>query len=396
MTEQAIHTWPRALGLWCLFVLLLVVGCEGDRSTLTEAELNRIAIADKVELVEQAGGLVLIIAGETITSDEVLEAPADPYGTDASLAQLLKPAAQESTFEQFAEQAKRPVQEVVIGKISGILLYQHAKKEASDKADEAVQKMAEKELRMFVLKYGGDQAKADEALREMGMDRKKFVAEQKKVIITQSYLASKLQYRKPVSYGELVEYYEKVKDDLFFTPAVLRFRLIDIEVARMEVSGPNQERAEEARMLASKLAERIRDSNDFDAVAREYSNNRAVVHRAVEVSSLESLDEAYDVLAEHVEAGQPGEIAGPIISETGEHIFIMKLEEKQAGGYEPLEEVQREIHNRILVDRRNDAIRRLNAKLFRQAAIGDTDEFVDFCVEKIYDLSRQENTAAAK
>jgi hypothetical protein len=183
---------------------------------------------------------------------------------------------------------------------------------------------------------------------------------------------------------------------LFFTPAVLRFRLIDIEVARMEVSGPNRERAEEARMLASKLAERIRDSNDFDAVAREYSNNRAVVHRAVEVSSLESLDKAYDVLAEHVEAGQPGEIAGPIISETGEHIFIMKLEEKQAGGYEPLEKVQREIHNRILVDRRNDAIRRLNAKLFRQAAIGDTDEFVDFCVEKIYDLSRQENTAAAK
>jgi hypothetical protein len=100
-----------------------------------------------------------------------------------------------------------------------------------------------------------------------------------------------------------------------------------------------------------------------------------------------SLARPYDVLAAEAEKIEPGQIAGPI--ETAEHIFIMKLEEKQSAGYEPFEKVQRQVEDKVLSEQRNEVINRLEARLREQAGLGKTDEFVDFCLEKIYQMSRQ-------
>lgn len=367
-----------------VLTLLLVVGCGGGGPVLTEAEKERIAITEKIELVEGAGGLVLIVGGETITSDEIPEAPVGRYGSGVILGELLGPIAQRSELEQFREEAKLVVEDVVLGKISGILLYQHAKRELGANIEETLEKLAEKELRKFVLRYGADEAKADEVLEEMGMDRESFKEEHKKMIVTQSYLAKQLPYEKPITYSELVEYYEKVKDESFFRPAMLKFRLIDIEPAELEIADANMNRSEEAMKLAEKVMAQIAAGEDFSELAEEYSKSQGVVHRAMKVSSIESLDKPYDILAEHVEGAKPGDIAGPIRTEAGEHIFVMKLEEKQTEGYEPLEKVQAQLVERIHLERQNEAIGKLNAKLLRQAEIGETDKFVDFCIDKIY------------
>ncbi|MCK4292310.1 MAG: peptidyl-prolyl cis-trans isomerase [Planctomycetes bacterium] len=393
MSKETSYRWPRVLVVCCFLVLLSAGGCGENGSVLTEAELDRIAITEKIQLVEEAGGLVLIVGGETITSDEIIEASADPYAKDMSVAELLRPIAQGSDLEQFKEQARRSLKEVVMGSISGVLLYQHAKREIGSNADEAVDKMAEKELRKFVLKYGGDQAKADEALKEMGMDRESYKERHKRFIITQSYLASRLPYKKPVTYGELVEYYEKNKDELFFKPARLKFRLIDIEIAKVEITDPNQNRLEESGKLGEKLMRQIRAGEDFGKLAEQYSHGHWGMFGGLwPALQPDSLVEPYDILAEKTELIKTGETAGPI--ETVGHIFIVKLEERQLEGYEPLEKVQGQVNNRILADRQNEAIIRLNERLLRQAAIGETDEFVDFCLEKIYRMSNdQEETA---
>ncbi len=377
----------------CFLVLLSAGGCGENKWALTEAELDRVAITEKIQLVEEAGGLVLIVGGETITSDEIIEASADPYAKDMSVAELLRPIAQSSDLEQFKEQARRSLKEVVMSSISGVLLYQHAKREIGSNADEAVDKMAKKELRKFILKYGGNEAKADEALEEMGMDRESYKEGHKRFIITQWYLASKLPYKKPVTYGELVEYYEKNKDELFLKAAKLKFRLIDIEIAKLETTDPNQNRLEEARKLGEKLVGQIRAGEDFGKLAKEYSHgHRRAFDGLWPALQPDSLAKPYDILVEKAEQIKTGETAGPI--EIVGHIFIMKLEEWQLEGYEPLEKVQGQVNNRILADRQNEAIIRLNERLLRQAAIGETDEFVDFCLEKIYRMSNdQEETA---
>ena len=387
-------------GQWLLAVLGLSAlfsggGCGEKSPTLTDAELEQIAITEKIQTVEKAGGLVLVIGGDTITSDEVLNASADRYGEAKTVVELLKSIANDNDPNRFKELSRSPLRDVVLGRISGVLLYQHAKREIGKNANEGLDQMAEKELRKFVLKYGGDEAKADEALRAMGMDRKKFKDEHKKLVITQSYVASKLSYKRPVTYGELIECYEKHKNELFRTEAKLKFRLIDIDILKVPVKSLDENRAEAARKLGEELAKRVRAGEDFAKLAEEYSHDHRRTFGGLwpEVNP-DSLAEPYTALAELAKQTNPGEIAGP--AEAVGHIFVMKLEEKQLEGYEPLEKVQGQVNDRILTDRQNEAIRKLNDRLLREAAIGETDEFIDFCLNKIYALSREVKEPAAQ
>ena len=69
--------------------------------------------------------------------------------------------------------------------------------------------------------------------------------------------------------------------------------------------------------------------------------------------------------------------------------MVMKLEEKQLGGYEPFDEVQEQVRNKILIERQNEVIDKVNAEFLQQAELSNTDEFVDFCLDKIYQMRDQ-------
>jgi len=239
--EQAQEQSMRNCAFLSVAMLLLIGGCGGSKSGLTNAELERIALTQKIELVEAAGGLVLVVGGETITSDEIIELPIERNVTLVSLSEHLKPIAQISDPEQFKERARGQVEEILTAKILNILLYQHAKRQAGKNIDEGLEKAAEKELRKFVLAYGGDQAKADEALKQRQMDRHSFKELQKRSILIQWYLNSKLPQDRPVTYRELLDCYNGMKDEFFAKAATIKFRLIDIQPAKLEVPDPNDD-----------------------------------------------------------------------------------------------------------------------------------------------------------
>ena len=100
-----------------------------------------------------------------------------------------------------------------------------------------------------------------------------------------------------------------------------------------------------------------------------------------------SLAEPYDLLAAEAEKMNPGEIAGPI--EAGEHIFIMKLEEKQLGGVELFEKVQDRVEAQLESLERQKAIAKIEAEVMQQATISNKEEFIDFCLERIYQISNE-------
>ncbi len=56
-----------------VFMLLLLGGCDSKKSRLTDAEVERFAITRRIELVEAVGGFVLMVGGETLTSDEIID-----------------------------------------------------------------------------------------------------------------------------------------------------------------------------------------------------------------------------------------------------------------------------------------------------------------------------------
>jgi len=84
-------------------------------------------------------------------------------------------------------------------------------------------------------------------------------------------------------------------------------------------------------------------------------------------------------------------VAGPI--KTLDRIFIMKLEQKQKKGYQPLREVQDVVAQRIVTERRREALKQLDAEVAQQAALADTNRFVDYCLENLY---RTANEAASE
>jgi len=362
----------------CVFLLVLLVlfsGCGGGKKLkFTEEELATIPFAQRTGLPEASGGFVLAVGGETVTADEIIMV----------VMEQLRPIAQGSSFERFKEQARGGLEQALLLRVSDILLYQQAK-EHTGVDEEALEKAVEGEVRKFVVSFGSDYARAEEALKRMGMDWQSFKEYQKKVILTQYYIASQLPDNRPITYSELVDTYNEMKDEFFSTEAMLKFRLIDIDPAKLEVADANQSRQERARELADELVGRIRTGEDFGKLAEEYSGVSFIDHS--DGVRPENLEKPYDVLAAEAERLKPGQIAGPI--EAGEHIFIMKLKEKRSKGYEPLEKVQEEVKAKIILDRERRAREEIWTKLQEQVALIQRSEFVDFCLQEIYRMSNE-------
>jgi len=367
-------------------MLLLTGGC-GDGNNPTGAELERRALARKIRLVEALGGFVLMVGGETVTSDEIIESPAELSGMFILPIEYFKPIAQVSELDEFKERVRGQLKEIVTAKISSILLYQQAKRQVGKNIEEALENQAEKALREFVVTFGGDQIKADEALKQKGMDWKSFKEYQKRSILIQWYATSQLPNNRPVTYRELMGCYNEMKDEYFARPAMIQFRLIDIQPAKLELVDPN-ERHELAKKLATKLLTQIQSGEDFGELVKQNSHGPmrefGGLWQPVQPGSLAS---PYDMLAAEAENTEPGQIASLVV--TPEHVFIMKLEEKQSADYEPFEKMQRQVREKIILDRRNEVVDRVNAGLMQQVELSKTDEFVDFCLEKIYQMRNQ-------
>jgi hypothetical protein len=378
----------------CLSVLILVL-LGGCNSGTTEAEKERQALTQKIELVEAEGGYVLMVGGETLTSDEIIDARTRLNGLYISPKEYFKPVAQAGDFEQFKQRVKGQLEEVIMSKITNILFYQHAKRQAGGNIDEALEKTAQNEYRKFVLGFGGNQARADDELRLRQMDKKRFIEEQKRASLIKWYIASKIPYDTPVTYREIEDCYNRIKDKYFARAAKIRFRLIDIQPAKLEVSDPNEDRWQLGKKLANRLLALIDSGEDFGELAKRYSYGSwkefGGLWRPVEPSSLAA---PYDVLAAEAGKMEPGDVTEPIV--TKQHIFIMKLEEKQIAGYEPFEDVQELVKEQVLLERHNKVVDKLNADIRREAKLSSTDKFVDFCLEKIYRISNGGETSGAE
>ncbi len=365
----------RKCAFLTVLVLLLTYGCGGgSKPKFTEEEMARIPLAQREGLPEASGGFVLAVGGETITSDEIITEP---------LLDHFRPIAQKSSFEQFKKQARPELEQIIAARVSNILLYQQAKRDTGVDIEDALEKATEAEVRKFVAGFKDDYAKAEQALKQMGMDWRSFREYQKKMILSQDYIRRLLPEYRPITYSELVNCYNEMKGEFFAIPAMVTFRLIDIQIPKLEVTDPNRSRLEQARELASELVERLQKGEDFGELAKQYSHGHTASFGGLwQPVQPESLAKPYDVLAVEAEKIPPGQIAGPI--EAGEHIFIMKLEEKRPKSFEPLENVQKEVEAKIIFDRRKKAVDEFGSKLVQQAALNERDRFIDFCLEKAY------------
>ena len=344
-----------------------------------EDSLPAPAPVSRADLPAPKGGFTLAVGAQTLTGDQIIT---------ASLLERFRPAARSNDFERFKKIARPQVEHLIVSRITNVLLYSKAKRQLGEKVDEALEKAAQTELGKFLASFGGDYAKAQQALTQMGMDWDSFKEYQKKIMLSQYYISSKLPDPAPITYTDLLEEYDRLKHELFTTPAVLQFRLIDIQVAKVAVTDPNETRLQIAQDLAQELISRIEAGENFSELAKKYSHgHRAAFGGLWKPVQSQSLAAPYDILAVEAENMKPGRLAGPIQADG--HLFIMKLEEKKDQTVEPFENVQKRLEAKIELDRRRKALDKFGADVILAAAVTNKDAFVDFCLLEIYQKANQ-------
>jgi parvulin-like peptidyl-prolyl isomerase len=301
----------------------------------------------------------------------------------------LKAAAKETTLDQFMELTRPYLRQRMNTCISNTVLYKKAKRELArdygDKVDEKLEGYVDKDWRQFVLEKGeGSEVVAEEVLKKKGMTRATYKEQTKRLILARYSL--KLVTDRPITHGELVACYDEMKSE-FAVPPLVQFRLIEIQPDKVEVKDPNENRLIKARVLAEDLARRVKDGANFAMLAEQQSHGlRRETGGLWPASDPNAFLPPYDAVAAKATELEVGQVAGPL--DIGGRFFIVKLEQKRARGYQPLPEVQKKLEAKIAEDRREEAIKQIDAEIAAQTAMVDTNVFLDRCLEYVYRQAR--------
>lgn len=362
----------------CVLAGLFAVTCgcgsklRSKTGKFSAAEVEAMPFAQREDLPQPSGGLVLSVGGETITADEIAA------GAERELA----PLAVNADFRSFREKAKLKIEQAVVGKVTDILLYKQAKTLAPSNMDSALDKGVENAVDKFVASHEGNRASAQDAIEKMGLDWDGFRDQQRRIMLTQWYISQELVDDSPVTHSDMLDYYNAMKESMFWRAGKLTFRLIDIVPEKLDPA-EGQSPEQRALELARDLLKRIDDGEDLGELASEFSHgHRATSGGLWENVTAGSLAAPYNVL--EVEAGkiEEGVIAGPI--ETDGHVFIVKLVEKVEEVHKRFEDVQEEIEAEIRFRRKVKQYNEMIVKLMERANVANMGSFVEYCLQTAY------------
>ena len=377
---------------WAILWVALAVcscGCANKyKVSMTEIEYQR-ALAGTRPVPEST----LMVNGEEITVEDILATPTrfrTASGGSAALGDVLSPVARANPPGRFTELARPQVKSVVENKVSEAILLQLARTGAqSDKLEEALAAAEEQEWRKFLIKHEGDEAKADETLRERGMTRDQYKALQKRSILSQVHIQAQTSSKRPITHLELVDYYAKMKDERFVVLPRIQFKLIEIGVDKLEGLDPGSDPLEEARRLANDIAQKLRAGADFATLARTHSHGLFIEQGGQwPERSPDSFVAPSDRLIEAAAAASAGYLVVPW-AWPGRVCGIAR-DPREQKGYRPLADVQGAIENEIRKDRYAVAVEKLTADIAAHAAAGPTGEYIDRCMEEAYRMYNEE------
>lgn len=358
---------------------LMVTGCSKTQGKYTPEQMKTIPFPQKQDMPQPTGGIALNVDSETLTTKELM----------MLLEPQFKPMAQQGNFMAFRQSARPAFRSAMRSRVTDILLYKEAKKIAPDNIDDALDKAVASELDRFLVAYDNNRALADNALRSMGYDWKSFRDFQRKLILTQSYLAKEFTDKRPISHSEMVEYYSQHKKDMFSWEGKIQFRLIDIVAEKLPDELVNESETKEtaAVRLMMEILDKLKAGEDFGTLAQKYSQGAKAEQGGlwppITIGG-GSLSAPYDVLEQKAAAMDVNEVAGPLVSQG--HLLIIKLESKQEAGCKDFKDVQNAIEQNLQLQYRKAQYDKMVDKLIARVDILQTEQFVDQCVIDAYAL----------
>lgn len=362
-----------------LLAVVFTPGCGGKKKgKFTEEQMQTIPLANRYELPAASGGMTLSLYSQTITDEEIFLA----------VESRLRPAAEQMDQQTFVTQTIPLIRSIVRDKVADILLYEESRKKAPEHIDEALDKAVEQEINRFVASFGNNYALAEADIRKMGLDWRTFREYQKKLIMTHSYLSSKLTEKPRFTHSEMTAYYDKVRDEQFCKTGILEFHAIDIlpKLLNPDQIGDGQTVSAAGLDLARTIVVKARAGEDFSALAKKYSHGplASTGGKWLPVTiGADTLPEPYDVLEEAALKMEAGQVSDPIVN--ADHIFILKLDRKELGGCKSFVEVQPLIEQQLLFQFRQKQYDAYITELIKQADMAEMERFTEFCAITAYD-----------
>jgi parvulin-like peptidyl-prolyl isomerase len=319
-----------------------------------------------------SGAVVLSIGTETVTTDEIIALAATKLAT-------ITPG---RDFNGFSMQAKPMIAEAVQTKTVDLLLYKQARKNAPADIDTLLEKHVESEINKFIASFGGNYARAQEAIEQQGLDWDGFRDYQKRMVLVQSYISQELADNAPVTHSEMLAFYDVFKEKRFQIKGKMSFRVIDIQPEILDETDKDAA-TEKALELAKGLMIRINNGEDFASLAKEFSHGHRAENGGLwnDVTS-GSLAGPYSALEIEAAKLKPGQTATPITADG--HVFIVKLESNIEEVNRLFQDVQYEIEADIRFSRKMKLYNEMVSKLILKANIANSDDFVEYCVEAAY------------
>jgi parvulin-like peptidyl-prolyl isomerase len=363
-------------------------GCklkERQYGKFTKDEISKMPYAKVEGLPEPSGGVTLSIMGQTVTANEIVN--------NQPVIKSLAPMADLGVYDLFTIKAKPLVSQIVMSKVSDVLVYNLAKKNAPSNIDEVLEKAAEKEVNRHLAKYGHNRARAESAFKKMGFfDWDDFTEFKKKVVMTQMYMSKKIKKDIPIAHDDMIARYNIFianKDPDFIWDSRLKMRVIDIQpdkLASDEIKVENGESRKQATLRKGKeLLERIKAGENFGKLAE--ANSHGVGKKTGGLwadRAVGSLVEPYDALEKAAEKMDSGDISDVI--EVEGHVFVMKLEDKRIGGTVPFTEVQGRIESELRLISQRSEYNKVFAEIVQQANVKDLDIFTNYCLKQAFDI----------
>lgn len=183
------------------------------------------------------------------------------------------------------------------------------------------------------------------ALAQSGMSMEEFRKHAREELEKEMMIRQQIRQRVEISNADIQAYYDTHKAD--FTVASEKLRVAQILIGVPQNANPQQVAALQAK--ADKIRAAAAGGADFAALARKYSDDESRNHGGELgwFGPQDILDQIYGA----VKNLKPGDISQVVRTSHGFH--ILKLEEHQVAGVQPLAEVKEQIRNQLINQRAN-------------------------------------------
>ncbi|MGH7506281.1 MAG: peptidylprolyl isomerase, partial [Longimicrobiales bacterium] len=215
------------------------------------------------------------------------------------------------------------LRELLQNRIDQLLMVQAALRDTTMQIDDAqVDEAVEQRLQQLRTQYNGE-AGLERALRESNLTLQAFretvAAQQRREMLIQQFLARTNQARKPppVTDSEVREFFDQNRTQIGERPASITFMQVAVPVT------PSDSALEVTRAFADSLLLRARAGEDFEALAKQYSEDPGSKELGGDLGWFRPGD-LYPEFERAAYALRPGEISPPVRTRAGWH--VIKLE----------------------------------------------------------------------